>query len=99
MKKNTLFAIALLASVTIAQSQNIHRIEAASGRVIGMTSGGGSKGYGVIYQYNPGNGNDTVSVSLGGSGLNYGQPGGSPLQASNGRIYGMTSIGGTYNYG
>jgi uncharacterized repeat protein (TIGR03803 family) len=63
----------------------------------GMTSGGGTHGFGVIFKTD-GNGNNYTTVfhfnSITGQ-----SPSGSLIQASNGKLYGMTEHGGTNNYG
>jgi len=78
-----------------------HRVTAAAGKAIGMTSGGGNKGFGVIFQYDIGTGHDHTPVHLNGKKieLTYGNPLGNLIQASNGKLYGMTWYGGTKGYG
>lgn len=67
-------------------------MQAADGKLYGMTSGGGAFGYGVIFEINPETGaynkiHDFDSV-------NGKTPYGSLLQAANGKLYGMTYGGG-----
>ncbi len=89
----------LFAFSTNAQSN--HNPMAAGGKAIGMTSGGGNKGFGVIFQYDIGSGQDHTPVHLNGKKyeLTYGNPVGNLIQASNGNLYGMTWYGGTKGYG
>jgi len=71
--------------------------EAANGKLYGMTSTGGTFGFGIIYEYDPSN-NAYKKLfdfnSIGGK-----LPLGSLIQASNGKFYGMTSQGGTNDLG
>jgi uncharacterized repeat protein (TIGR03803 family) len=72
-------------------------IEATNGKLYGMTGRGGSSGRGVIYEFNP---NTSIyKVVFNFSGYNGDWPDGSLYQADNGLIYGMTSLGGGWNYG
>lgn len=82
-------------------AQSFHHTEAAGKSVTGMTSGGGRKGYGVTYNYNSSNGKDSTLFSFGSSGgsVFLGSPMGNVTQASNGKIYGMGTFGGAFNYG
>ncbi|MEO8765349.1 MAG: choice-of-anchor tandem repeat GloVer-containing protein, partial [Ginsengibacter sp.] len=74
-------------------------IQASDGKFYGMMSGGGSAGLGVIFSFDP-----TTSISpytvlkqfdnTGGA-----NPLGNLLQASNGKMYGMTSKGGSNDAG
>src|SRR5581483_9959854 len=85
-------------SFFVSHSQT-DRILAATGRVIGMTSGGGNKGHGVVYGYNVGSGKDTTRFSFN-NGTDDGMfPTGSLMQATDGMLYGLTYQGGTNNYG
>ncbi len=71
---------------------------ASNGKLYGMTTFGGSIDNGVIFEYNPGA--DSVSVKYDfANSLFGGQPYGSLTQASNGKMYGMTSLGGTNDAG
>jgi uncharacterized repeat protein (TIGR03803 family) len=73
-------------------------LEATDGNLYGLTSAGGTNGFGVLFQYNPStssfnvkfNFDEAVSGSL---------PQSSLIQASNGKLYGNTENGGTYGDG
>ena len=99
MKKYTLFVSAIVVGVVSVHAQNVNQVQAANGRVIGMTSGGGAKGHGVIYGYNTATHKDTTRISLGNGGNDGVNPYGSLVQASDGMMYGMTYQGGSYNQG
>ena len=72
-------------------------MQANDGKLYGMTSGGGSAGYGVIFSYDPSSASYTIVKDFDNtSGAN---PRGSLLQASNGKLYGMTSAGGSNGFG
>ena len=71
-------------------------IQDNSGMMYGMTFGGGTGGYGVIFSFNPTNNNYTVIHNFTGS------DGAAPLgqlRLYNGMLYGVTSQGGTSNKG
>ena len=71
-------------------------MQANNGKLYGMTSGGGTNNSGVLFEYDPETGIYTKKVNF--DGTNTGSsPQGSLMQASNGKLYGMTSDGGT-NY-
>ncbi len=73
-------------------------IQATNGKLYGMTRYGGSSGHGVIFEYNPTS--DVFTKKLSFNGTNYGsKPRGSLLQATNGKLYGLTYYGGTNNRG
>ncbi len=73
-------------------------IKASNGKLYGMTYGGGTNNDGVIFEFNPGTKVYTklMDFSNSTSGAN---PMGALFEASNGRLYGMTSKGGTINAG
>ncbi len=101
MKKiAAILSFCILLFVSNAQTLN-RRPTAASGSAIGMTSGGGSKGFGVIFQYDIGTGKDHTPTHFNGKKieLTYGNPLGNLIQASNGKLYGLTWFGGTKGYG
>lgn len=66
--------------------------------LFGMTSAGGSNNLGVIFRYDPASDTYTKVFDFGGS-TTGSDPRGSLVQAVNGKLYGMTSAGGSYNYG
>lgn len=71
--------------------------QAADGKLYGMTREGGSKGKGVIFSYDPAN---SVYKKLKDfDGINGANPNGKLIQASDGKLYGMTRNGGDRNFG
>ncbi len=73
-------------------------IQASDGKLYGMTSQGGSSiYYGVIFSYDPATAVYTRLYSFDHD--NGRSPYGRLVQASDGRLYGMTQFGGIYNYG
>jgi uncharacterized repeat protein (TIGR03803 family) len=72
--------------------------QASNGKLYGMTTQGGTNNAGVIYKYDLVTQNLTKELDFDGSG-NGGAPRGKLLQASNGKLYGMTYYGGTNGYG
>ena len=78
---------------------NLHGslIQASDGKLYGMTSGGGSSGNGVIFSFDPSAATYTKLKDFDGNdGMN---PLGSLIQASDGKLYGMTSLGGSTGSG
>ncbi len=72
-------------------------LQAADGKLYGMTANGGTSGYGVIFSFDPVTASYTKLKDFDyTSGAN---PYGSLLQASDGKLYGMTVNGGTSGYG
>lgn len=73
-------------------------IEGTDGKLYGMTSAGGSINKGTIFQYDPSSSTITLKFSFGGyaSGT---EPHGDLLQATDGKLYGMTRLGGTHGKG
>ena len=65
-------------------------VQAANGELYGMTPGGGSGDWGVIFEITP-NGKEATLYTFGSDGLN---PRSGLIQASNGLLYGSTLIGG-----
>ncbi len=73
-------------------------VQAANGKLYGLTRLGGSNSMGTMFEFNTSN--NTYSVLLNFSGAADGSnPFGSLHQASNGKLYGLTSTGGTSNLG
>lgn len=72
-------------------------IEATNGKLYGMTSKGGSSGAGIIFSYNRTTSSYTKVKDFDNS--NGASPAGSLIQANNGKLYGMTSKGGSKGYG
>ena len=72
-------------------------MQASNGKLYGMTSGGGAYSGGVLFEYVIVNDTLIKKVDLGG---NKGSgPWGSLMQATNGKLYGMTRSGGANNKG
>ncbi|HRY97934.1 MAG TPA: hypothetical protein P5550_02655 [Bacteroidales bacterium] len=73
-------------------------IQATDGKCYGMASSGGANLLGTLFRYDPSS--QTFSKILNFDGPQYGrQPQGSLMQASNGKLYGMTAYGGAYDSG
>ncbi|MBL7930441.1 MAG: SprB repeat-containing protein, partial [Bacteroidia bacterium] len=72
-------------------------IQASNGKLYGMTSGGGASIYGVLFEYDLSTYTYTKKVDF--LGLNGASPYGSLIQASNGKLYGMTNNGGANYFG
>jgi len=75
-----------------------HLTEASDGKFYGVTFEGGTHGLGVLYVYDPVANIFAVlkhfdGISLGANPIN------GPIQASNGKLYGMTRTGGTSDLG
>ena len=79
------------------QNPRGHLIEAANGKLYGMTDRGGSIGYGVLFEYDLAT--STYQKLLDFDGTNGAYPKGSLLEASNGKLYGMTRQGGANDEG
>jgi uncharacterized repeat protein (TIGR03803 family) len=73
-------------------------IQASNGKLYGMTSAGGAYYSGVLFEYDAATDVYTKKVDFS-KDVNGANPWGSLLQASNGKLYGMTSRGGTNNSG
>jgi uncharacterized repeat protein (TIGR03803 family) len=72
--------------------------EASNGKLYGMTSLGGLNNMGVLFELDTASGDYRVIISFDGG--SYGSnPYGSLMRASNGKLYGMTTQGGTNHYG
>ena len=73
-------------------------LQASDGRLYGMTPAGGANDTGIIFQFDPANNTYTKKVDFG-DGLAGFRPHGSLMQASDGKLYGMTLAGGANNLG
>ncbi|MES2514197.1 MAG: choice-of-anchor tandem repeat GloVer-containing protein, partial [Bacteroidota bacterium] len=73
-------------------------LQYADGNIYGMTAGGGVNNFGVIFQYNPVSGIYTKKIDFDGV-LNGRSPKGELMQAADGKLYGMTALGGVNNKG
>lgn len=72
-------------------------IQGSNDKLYGLTSSGGAYDQGVLFEFNPSTNNFTIKFDFSqGSGS---EPHGSLMQASDGKIYGMTSRGGINNEG
>ena len=72
-------------------------IQASNGKIYGVTQMGGTNYLGSLYEYDVVTHQYTVIYSFTqATGKN---PIGNLMQASNGKLYGMTPMGGTFNYG
>jgi len=72
-------------------------IQAKNGKLYGMTNYGGNYGSGVIFSFDPGNLSYTKLFDF--NSANGAYPQGSLMQAQDGKLYGMTLNGGTYDDG
>jgi len=71
--------------------------QARNGKLYGMATRGGSNGWGVIFSFEPDSATYTKLFDF--DGINGGEPRGSLVQANDGKLYGMTPRGGSYDYG
>ena len=72
-------------------------LQASNGRLYGLTQSGGANNAGVIFEYNDTSNTYTIKYSFIGS--TGSKPYASLIQASNGKLYGTTLLGGLYGYG
>ena len=72
-------------------------IQASNGKLYGMTAFGGSNGAGVIFSFDPSSSTYTKLKDF--DNTNGAYPQGSLMQASDGKLYGMTFQGGSGNVG
>ncbi len=68
-------------------------LQATDGMLYGMTYQGGANNMGVLFQFNPGNNAFNVRVDFDGDAKGQ-NPYGSLIQATDGKLYGMTKYGG-----
>lgn len=68
-------------------------VQASDGKLYGMTSGGGNSNTGVIFSFDPVFSIYTKLKDF--DAVNGGHPNGSLMQANNGKLYGMTTAGGS----
>lgn len=73
-------------------------MQATDGKLYGMTSAGGSNLFGVIFSFDPASSVYTVLKNFAG-GIDGASPLGSLIQASDEKLYGMTTNGGDTGYG
>ena len=72
-------------------------MQASNGKLYGMTVYGGINDEGVIFSFDPSTSIYTKLVDF--DYTNGGEPYGNMIQASNGKLYGMTAYGGSSDYG
>ncbi len=73
-------------------------VQATNGKLYGLTTAGGASGNGVLFEYDPATNVFIKKANFNGTGKGA-QPYGSLIQANNGKLYAMTKIGGTSNFG
>ena len=73
-------------------------MQASNGKLFGMTVKGGANNMGVLFEYDPATGTYTKKLDFDGA-TNGSYPYGSLMQASNGKLYGMTAKGGANDMG
>jgi uncharacterized repeat protein (TIGR03803 family) len=73
-------------------------MQAIDGKLYGMTNLGGANNMGVIFEYNFVTSVFAIRMHFAGT-TNGSRPSGGLMQASDGMLYGMTQLGGTYNKG
>jgi uncharacterized repeat protein (TIGR03803 family) len=73
-------------------------IQAGNGKIYGLTSTGGKNNKGVLFEWNPDTKTFLVKLEFNGT-ENGSAPYGSLIQATNGKLYGMTAAGGIKDYG
>lgn len=71
-------------------------LQATNGNLYGVTTYGGSNGYGVIFQLTP-DGNYSILYNF--DGTHGANPESTLLQHTNGKLYGLAASGGAYGYG
>ena len=72
--------------------------EASNGKIYGLTAGGGGSASGVLFEYDTTSNQYTKKVDFDGS-VKGASPLGSLIQASNGKLYGLSGHGGAFGYG
>ena len=73
-------------------------IQTSTGKLYGMTYGGGTNGNGVLFSFDPITNTYSKKIDFSSS-TNGRNPNGSLIEASNGKLYGTTSGGGSINDG
>lgn len=92
---NTISAIHTFGSEGIYPVGNLCKV--SSGKFYAMTNAGGTLGYGVIFSFDAVNSTYTVVHNF--NNTHGAEPAGSLIKASNGKLYGITTRGGTSNLG
>src|SRR6059058_4851035 len=89
-KKRILTTIILMSFVLLSSLVNAQNI------LVGLTSNGGAEGRGTVFSVNTSGSNYSIIKTF----ADWGKiPTGDLLQGADGNFYGMTNVGGTYNYG
>lgn len=73
-------------------------MKASNGKLYGMTHSGGTYNKGILFEYDPATEIFTKKIDFDGT-LKGSFPYGSVMQANNGKLYGMTKYGGSFNKG
>lgn len=73
-------------------------IQTKNGKFYGLTSGGGKNGYGCLFEYDALNSKLIKKVDFE-AGANGGRPYGSLVEAADGNLYGLTTVGGSNDFG
>ncbi len=81
----------------VSRNPSASLMQASNGKLYGMTTYGGTSGVGVIFSFDPSSSTYTKLKDF--DNTNGGIPTGSLIQASNGKLYGMTRGGGSGNVG
>ena len=84
-------------STTLGSQPNGSMIESTPGKLYGMTRLGGAFNLGVIFEYNFSTNTYTKKIDL--TAANGSSPYGSMVKASNGKLYGVTNLGGANSSG
>jgi uncharacterized repeat protein (TIGR03803 family) len=80
-----------------ANARGCSLMQASDGKLYGMTNSGGSSGYGVIFSFDPSSSTFTQLKDF--NFTNGAYPTGNLVQATNGKLYGMTAYGGSSEIG
>lgn len=80
-----------------SNAQYMKLLEASNGKLYGMTNTGGLNNVGVIFEYDTAT--NAYSRKIDFISSNGANPKGSLVQAANGKLYGMTQLGGANNFG
>ncbi|MEI6021837.1 MAG: choice-of-anchor tandem repeat GloVer-containing protein, partial [Bacteroidota bacterium] len=73
-------------------------LQASNGKLYGLTKTGGANGLGVLFEYDYSTNTYTDKIDFAGT-TNGQNPSGSLIEAPNGKLYGLTELGGANNLG